>query len=883
MRIAFKLALVLLIFGAALGFAQTPAPPITTTQVALPVSTNLAPVTSAAVTVVGNPGPQSYYYWTVASYLGNATSPTGPWIAANAPNTLSGTNYNQITPAYPVGASVDILRTASATPPIGACNCAVVIAATSGTINDIGSALLNYTVAPFNANNFGLTLDNEVESSNVTNLILRQNGVFVANLSIAGGVGTVTGPGSSTTGDIVLWNNQLGTALSDSSIAFPLPNTALANSSTTVNGQTCTLGSTCTIATSTNPMTTLGDTTYGGAAGALTRLAGPTTPNGVNYFYESIPAGGLAVAEVWGLPGIVGRAVTSTTSTDTILSTDCNPKRVEYVGTVNVAVTLPTATALGLPSCEFKLVNSTASSTITITPTTWTVNGSATLALTPGQSAVFFVDPNSTTNWVADGAANVLNNQANTFTAAGTLDLHLGAGSAFRLPAPTGTGCSGSLNLIGQICYQPNNGLIAFFDVGGGNAEVLAAYDGSNTTANRIPVVEPTTQFLNNSSITDAGAGVFIGSPTGGAKGAGTLNATGIFVNGTAVGGSQVYPGAGVPISIGSAWGTSKTAVGTDAGIPTAATISTTAANPVCSDANGGVTTTSCPNVVGVGTENGAANALAVTVQGLPASITANTCVMTVVATGHSSTGATTLNVTPFTGATAYGAIAVNKRTTGVYAAISATGDIVAAEQYEFCYDATAAVWVVQTPSSTLYTGGAVAAGNLILGNANNQTTSSTKLVASTTTGAFTIINNLAVTGASGVSTVQASPTVITVGSGTSIGLTTLCTAALCPAGTYTVRAYLDITTACGTSGTYTVLLTWTDDAGSKSAFTIPLIGTGTSAGILTTTATANWGAALMTIRSTGATTIQYSTTAVACGTAGPMVGNLYLSATREQ
>jgi hypothetical protein len=31
-------------------------------------------------------------------------------------------------------------------------------------------------------------------------------------------------------------------------------------------------------------------------------------------------------------------------------------------------------------------------------------------------------------------------------------------------------------------------------------------------------------------------------------------------------------------------------------------------------------------------------------------------------------------------------------------------------------------------------------------------------------------------------------------------------------------------------------------------------------------------------LRSTGAAAIQYSTTAVACGTAGPMVGKLYMS-----
>lgn len=44
------------------------------------------------------------------------------------------------------------------------------------------------------------------------------------------------------------------------------------------------------------------------------------------------------------------------------------------------------------------------------------------------------------------------------------------------------------------------------------------------------------------SSITDAGTGVTIGSPTGGAQGAGTLNATNLFVNGVAVGvGSSAF------------------------------------------------------------------------------------------------------------------------------------------------------------------------------------------------------------------------------------------------------------------------------------------------------------------------------------------------------
>jgi hypothetical protein len=212
----------------------------------------------------------------------------------------------------------------------------------------------------------------------------------------------VTGPGNTTPGDIAVWLDTLGQVLGDSLFSFPLPNSALLNNSVTINTVPCTLGSTCTIPTASNPMTTLGDVIYGGASGTPTRLAGPTGPNGVPQLLADIPSGGVAVAEVFVKPGINGRAVTGTTATDTIASADCSPKRVEYVGTVDVAVTLPTATTLGVPACNFKLVNGTASSTVTVTPTTWTVNGGATLALTAGQSAVFFVDPNSATNWVAD-------------------------------------------------------------------------------------------------------------------------------------------------------------------------------------------------------------------------------------------------------------------------------------------------------------------------------------------------------------------------------------------------------------------------------------------------------------------------------------------------
>jgi hypothetical protein len=53
------------------------------------------------------------------------------------------------------------------------------------------------------------------------------------------------------------------------------------------------------------------------------------------------------------------------------------------------------------------------------------------------------------------------------------------------------------------------------------------------------------------------------------------------------------YPGAGIPLSTGSAWGTSYTAQGTDTKLLTAGTVSGTAAS-LCTDANGGATTSGC-------------------------------------------------------------------------------------------------------------------------------------------------------------------------------------------------------------------------------------------------------------------------------------------------
>ena len=138
-------------------------------------------------------------------------------------------------------------------------------------------------------------------------------------------------------------------------------------------------------------------------------LNAPTTPPLVPQVTCSTPtSGSVATAYTNCVPGLLGRPVTGTTSTDTILATDCDPTRVEYVGSVSVAVTLPTATTLGVANCMTKLVNWTTGSgtTVTVTPTTWTINGNATLVLAIGQEAILSIDPNSGTNWIADVVEN---------------------------------------------------------------------------------------------------------------------------------------------------------------------------------------------------------------------------------------------------------------------------------------------------------------------------------------------------------------------------------------------------------------------------------------------------------------------------------------------
>lgn len=230
----------------------------------------------------------------------------------------------------------------------------------------------------------------------------------------------------------------------------------------------------------TNPMTTLGDSVVGGSSGSATRLAGPTSPNGVTQVYTSTPSGGVAAQQAWALPGVPGRAVTGTTNNDTILATDCAPARVEYEGSVAVAVTLPTATTLAVPHCVFRLVNETTGSltALTVTPTTWTCNGAATCTIAQGQIATFYVDPNSSTNWVADIVEQTVSAGQNVAVARSptgvSITAHTGLplfasytffiGDGSEADCTSGNVCARS-NANGTVTYQNADAAVVINDV----------------------------------------------------------------------------------------------------------------------------------------------------------------------------------------------------------------------------------------------------------------------------------------------------------------------------------------------------------------------------------------------------------------------------------
>ena len=139
-------------------------------------------------------------------------------------------------------------------------------------------------------------------------------------------------------------------------------------------------------------------------ASSPTAIGTPSAPPATNCMWSLVSnvTGSAAITPSWACPGFSGRAVTGAASSDTVLYSD-NGGPVWYQGSVAVAVTLPTAISLGNVGMGFVAVNNTSGSStaVTVTPTTWTINGNATLVIAQGSSCRISADP-SGTNWDAD-------------------------------------------------------------------------------------------------------------------------------------------------------------------------------------------------------------------------------------------------------------------------------------------------------------------------------------------------------------------------------------------------------------------------------------------------------------------------------------------------
>ena len=200
---------------------------------------------------------------------------------------------------------------------------------------------------------------------------------------------------------------------------------------------------------------------------------------------------------------------------------------------------------------------------------------------------------------------------------------------------------------------------------------------------------------------------------------------------------------------------------------------------------------------------------------------------------------------------------------------------------------ATSVATGTSPPTCTVGTAGAFCANE---GTAPTGASSVDDLYANSTTHCLDAINNNLEQGC--VATLPATPSAVTLGSGTSLSAASLCTTAVCTAGTYQVNVFIDVTTACATTGTYIVWLGWTDDQGAKTGSStttfIPIQGTGATvaSGSLALASTNNYGQGTFTLRTTGAATgglgsINFGTTSTACGSGGPAVGKIYLTVTR--
>src|ERR1700680_1341419 len=92
MHSKLKLALLCLVVLAGRTFAQQP---VITPSVTMPMSvgTPFPPTPGGPPSIIGAGGSGTYYYWLVSEFSVGNSPLSGPYVAYNAPNTLTSGNY----------------------------------------------------------------------------------------------------------------------------------------------------------------------------------------------------------------------------------------------------------------------------------------------------------------------------------------------------------------------------------------------------------------------------------------------------------------------------------------------------------------------------------------------------------------------------------------------------------------------------------------------------------------------------------------------------------------------------------------------------------------------------------------------------------------------
>lgn len=133
----------------------------------------------------------------------------------------------------------------------------------------------------------------------------------------------------------------------------------------------------------------LGGLIYGNSTPAWAQLAGPTAQN-LPYFFTSTPVSGVAQAPAWSLSGVPFNTQ-ACGSPYTILNTD-RGNLVQITAAGACAITLPQA-GTGNFTTNFNFaVLVTGAGTVTVTPTTSTINGTSSFVIATNQIAYIYSD-----------------------------------------------------------------------------------------------------------------------------------------------------------------------------------------------------------------------------------------------------------------------------------------------------------------------------------------------------------------------------------------------------------------------------------------------------------------------------------------------------------